>query len=161
MSVYPLVYQQPLRCFCAPLPARLDGLTDRVEVHKSVSPAPLTSFAVLGGRWVVQGRRRPDLLWGCPGNAAASFGRPRPFNSNSPNMLLFDIRHPSRDASAAICPLFAKGSWRLCAVALSGAEWIERTEISIQFLCVQFLNSTLRFQSSTDKSQNLHALSSG
>src|ERR1039458_4570251 len=39
---YPRVYQQPLRCFCAPTLARLDGLTDRVEVHRSVSPAPLT-----------------------------------------------------------------------------------------------------------------------
>jgi len=31
---YPLVYQQPLRCFFVPKLARLDGLTDRVEVHE-------------------------------------------------------------------------------------------------------------------------------
>jgi hypothetical protein len=32
------------------------------------------------------------------GNAAARPDRPRPFISNSFNMRLFDIRHPSRDA---------------------------------------------------------------
>ena len=56
----PFVYQQPGRLRVARASARpqhrrawLDGLTDRVEVHREVSPAPLTGVAVPGGGWFV------------------------------------------------------------------------------------------------------------
>ena len=61
----PLVYQQPGR-YALPvllrvrsLRTRLDGLTDRVEVHREVSPAPLTWVAVQGGCWFLS---RQDIL---------------------------------------------------------------------------------------------------
>jgi len=98
MSVYPLVYQQPVSRASARPKARLDGLTDRVGVHQSVSPAPLAWVPVQGGCWIVQSRRHPDWLWSCPGNATARHDCPRPFDSNSFNMRPFDVRHPSRDA---------------------------------------------------------------
>src|SRR5580700_592045 len=78
--------------------ARLDGPTDRVEVHEFSFTSPRASF--LSGRQARSSQEVDFLnpLWSCPGNAAIELDRPRPFSSNSPNMLLFDIRHPSRDA---------------------------------------------------------------
>lgn len=64
----PFVYQQPGR-YALPvllrvrsLRTRLDGLTDRVEVHREVSPAPLTWVAVQGGCWFVSETRYPPRL---------------------------------------------------------------------------------------------------
>ena len=48
---YPLVYQQPLRCFCALTLARLVGLTDRVEVHEFGFTSSSDQFSL----WAVTG----------------------------------------------------------------------------------------------------------
>jgi hypothetical protein len=80
------------------LSARLDGLTDRVEIHQSISPAPLTGFLY----WAVTGSsKEQDMLIGSSGPAVR---KPNPtyharFSQNSFKMRLFDIRHPSRGAA--------------------------------------------------------------
>src|ERR1700687_2982285 len=75
MSVYPLVYQQPQQCFCALAivqRAWLDGLTDRVEVHQSVSSAPLT-WVLTPGR-SLRAFQEEDFLTGY--EAAPAMRRP-------------------------------------------------------------------------------------
>jgi hypothetical protein len=89
MSVRPLVYQQPLPCFCALLISAAGwpyGLGEGST--NSVSPVPLTCVPVQGGNWFVQSRKLPERAMRLSANAS------------SLNMLPFDVRHPSRDAKS-------------------------------------------------------------
>jgi hypothetical protein len=102
------------------------------------SPAPLTSFTVLGGCWVVQGKVE-DVL-SCYGIAPAM---PRPPSAST---LVSPQTSPTCSSSTSGTPHGMQASniarylQRLMEFVFGRGQrsnWIERTEISIQFLCIQ------------------------
>jgi len=129
MSGYPLVYQQPVsRASARRGAAGWPNGPGRGPPIGFTSPFDLRSYR----RAVAGSSREADFPTGY--EAAPAMPRPNPavharFTSNSFNMLLFDIRHPSRDAERDIrrsCTIYAANlqSVRFRSIFLEPAETI-------------------------------------